>query len=237
MDSYQNWNNTISYIKSQLGARTTKLELSDDEIIEELIEHVIPFYSKYDKDIVYYKMCEKNIVLCNPVLVYTFDKTFKRKILDIEKIIHGNSLFDDYNISQFAQSSGDITDYLVLKNYQHIYESIQPIDGWKFRAPNKIIVTKGNSVMTTKSFIAIVNCVHVSPLTMEPTYYDYFKDLAAAHIMMVIGRIRSKFEDFSTPMGQIKIRGTELVEEGKRLWQETKEELKNTPPDVMIEFF
>jgi len=244
MIAFQTWENVISYIKLGLGAKVMKLEYSDDELVEIINEHVIPFYSKYDKHMIYYKFTRSHLVNPDsPVQTYQFDDDFNYKILDIEGKIDINSLWDDYNVSQFATSSGDITDYLALKNYQHIYEMIQPVDNWKFMPPNQIQMIMGNSVMSEASacggygFIACVNTVHKTPLTMEPTYYDYFKDLCLAKIKIVIGNIRTKFEDFSTPQGQIRINGTELKNEGEALWDRTIQAIENTPPDKFVEFF
>ena len=45
--SGQNWNNVLSYIKLNLGSPLNLIEMSDDEIIENLKEHVLPVFSQY----------------------------------------------------------------------------------------------------------------------------------------------------------------------------------------------
>ena len=238
MQAYQTWDNVLSYIKDELGADMMKLEFDDDKIIEKLNEHVIPFYSKWDGYNVFYKFTTNDLVNPeSPTLIYKFADTFDYKILSVEGKIDGNSLWDDYNLSQYAMNSGDITDYLTLKNYQHIYEIIQPIDHWKFLPPDKFMVTRGNNVTSTTEFILVIKCVHKSPLTMDPTYDDYFKRLAAARIKILIGKIRKKFNNFNTPMGEIQLNADELVQEGTQEWNEVLTEIQNTPPDQMAWFF
>lgn len=43
----QNWNNILNYIKLALGAPLNLVEMSDDEIIENLKEQVLPVFSQY----------------------------------------------------------------------------------------------------------------------------------------------------------------------------------------------
>ena len=42
----QSWNNILSYIKLGLGAPLNLLEFSDEELIQNLKEHVLPFFSQ-----------------------------------------------------------------------------------------------------------------------------------------------------------------------------------------------
>ncbi len=43
----QNWNNVLSYIKLNLGAPLNLIEMSDDEIVENLKEHTLQTFSQY----------------------------------------------------------------------------------------------------------------------------------------------------------------------------------------------
>ncbi len=43
----QNWNNILNYVKLNLGAPLNLIEMSDDEIIENLKDQVLPVFSQY----------------------------------------------------------------------------------------------------------------------------------------------------------------------------------------------
>lgn len=238
MDLYQSWDNVIEYVKDHVGGHTQKLEFDDDKIISILNRDVIPLFSKYDKDLVYYRFSAADLINPDsPILEYKFNETFNRKILDVEGKINENSLWDDLNMANFAMSSGDITDYLVMSNYNQIAEMIQPIDSWKFRPPNIFQMIRGNTYRSTDNFILIVNCIHQSPVTMSPDYFDYFKDLSLAKIKILLAENRKKFKSFSTPMGQVELNVDEMKQEGETLWKDTMDSIINTPPDQMAWFF
>jgi len=60
--------------------------------------------------------------------------------------------------------------------------------------------------------------------------------LALADIMIFIGRIRTKFENFSSPYGDVQVASRSWVDDGNQLKRDTLEALKNLPPDDFLFF-
>jgi len=237
--SWQNYSNLIDYIKLNLGASTNKFEFTDEEMADIICEHTIPLYSKFDPLIRYYRMeYSTNLITENPTYVYQF-KNFNYKIMKINQVIPSSSV-EDLNMlySQALRTNmQDVTEMLMNMNYMHMSNIAVAPHTWRFFAPDKIEITRTTDTVTfSRDFIAEVACIHPDPTTVNPDMYVYLRDLALADIMIYIGRIRSKFESFSSPYGEVQVASRSWVDEGNQLRRDTVESLKNLPPDDFLFF-
>jgi len=237
--SWQNYANLIDYIKLNLGADSNAFEFTDEEMTDIICEHTLPLFSKYNPLIRYYRMTfEENLITENPSFIYQF-KNFNYKIMKINNIIPTSSV-EDLNMlySQAMRTNmQDVTEMLMNMNYLHMSNIAIAPHVWRFFSPDKIeIIKTTDSITFSEDFIVDVACIHSDPTTVNPDMYAYLRDLALADIMIFIGRIRTKFENFTTPYGEVQVASRSWVEEGNQLRRDTIEALKNLPPEDYIFF-
>jgi len=235
--TWSNWTNLLSYIKLNLGASVNNLELSDDEIISIIQEHVLPEFSRYIPYEKYYLLYENDhVIQYDPFMIYQI-KPITHKILRISQIIRKPSILDLSQYYNIQQNGGDITNYLITMNTVSMAGDVVPQDSWKFIAPDKIQVIKGaNNYGVSDDFIILADCIHTDPSTIDPDQYRLLKDLALAEIMIYLGKIRTKFSNFNTPQAQINVTAQELLQEGQQLKQQTLQQLDELTPDHLIWF-
>lgn len=237
--SWQNYANLIDYIKLNLGAGTNSFEFSDEEMSDIICEHTIPLFSKYNPLIRYYRMTQaENLITEHPTYMYQF-KNFAYKIMKINNIIPTSSVgdFNQMYSQALRTNMQDVTEFLMNMNYLQMSNIAVAPHTWRFFAPDKIEITRTTDAVTfSNDFITEVACIHNDPTTVSPDMYVYLRDLALADIMIYIGRIRTKFENFTTPYGEVNVASRSWVEEGNQLRRDTIESLKNMPPDDFIFF-
>lgn len=232
--SWQSWANILDYIKTELGAETMQLEITDQKMVEMIQMHVLPEFSAYDGLHKYYKMTEANIISRDPIFEYQF-KDFPYKIFEVKNKIDQANFVDFDQV--FGQSStGDITDFLVRQNYMDMAKLAKADNTWRFMAPDKFQVTKAGFTYLTDEFILELDVCHNDPTTISPGLYDSFRDLACAYVMNALGKIRKKYNNFNTPFGNIQLNADELVQDAKEMRQRVLEELKRTPPEQYVFF-
>ncbi len=237
--SWQNYANLLDFIKLNLGTATNSFEFSDEQIIDIICTHVIPEFSKYNPLIRYYRMTyDNNLVTSDPTYIYQF-RNFNYKIMKINNVIPTSSV-EDLNMlysQALRTNSQDVTEYLMNVNYMHMSNIAVAPHTWRFFAPDKIEITRTTDAITfSEDFIVDVACVHPDPTTVNPDLYTYLRDLALAEIMIYVGRIRSKFESFTSPYGEVQVAARSWVDEGNQLRRDTIEALKNLPPDDFMFF-
>jgi hypothetical protein len=237
--SWQNFANLIDYIKLNLGASTNTFEFTDEEMTDIIKEHTLPLFSKYNPLIRYYRMTyAENCVTENPTYIYQF-KNFCYQIMKINNIIPTSSV-EDLNMfySQALRTNmQDVTEMLMNMNYLHMSNIAVAPHTWRFFAPDKIEITRTtDSITFSQDFIVDVACIHPDPTTVNPDLYVFLRDLALADIMIYIGRIRSKFESFSSPYGEVQVASRSWIDEGNQLRRDTIEAMRNLPPDDFIFF-
>ena len=232
--TWQNWDNIIDYVKSNLGASTKNFEFTDDEIMQKIKMHSLPLFSRYSPLIRYYALREEDAIQTRPTWIYQF-VDFDYSIIKINKLINRDTLSDLYQTYNYAQSAGDITDFLMRTNMEHMARTSLAPNTWRFFAPDKVeVMFSPESHVLAKDFIAELACVHKDPTEVNPDMYQHLLDLALADIMIFIGRMRTKFRQFSTPYGQVDLNADDILQEGKQLKQEVLQNLKEIPPEDMI---
>ncbi len=237
--AWQTYENLLDWVKLNLGAKTNAFELSDEDMMDIFRDHTLPEFSKYIPLIRYYRVTyENNLVTENPTFVYQF-KNFCYKIMRINEVI-GIADLQDMDLlyaNAGRQSAYDVSEFLMSANYLHMQSIAVPPQTWRFFAPDKIEVMRTSDAMEfSKDFITELACVHDNPTTVDPDMYHYLRDLALADIMIFVGRIRSRFESFTGPYGEVQVASRSWVDEGTQLREKTVESLRNLPPDTWIAF-
>jgi hypothetical protein len=235
--TWSNWDNLLSYIKLNFGTIVNAMEYSDEDLIEIISEHVMPEFSKYLPLVRYYVLTEsENLVSNTPVHTFEF-KNFDYKILRINQVVRKPSTLDLSQFYNIQANGGDITNFLMTMNTVSMAADVVAIDTWTYRAPKYIeLISGSNNYGTSKNFIAVLDCVHKDPGTVDPDQYHLLRDLALANIMIFIGRIRTKFQSFNTPHAQVDIPAQELLQEGQQLKADIIQQLNDLPPDNYIWF-
>jgi len=235
--TWQNWDNLIDYIKLNLGAPALALEFKDEDLLKILKNHSLPEFSRYIPLMKYYMLTEaENCIRTEPTKIYQI-KNFPFKIIKVDEIISKPNMFDLAQTASTALYSGDVTNLLGSNYMLQSKTTVIADDTWTFMAPDKIELIKSyDSLWTYDDFIAKLACIHNDPTTIDPDMYVYLRDLALADIMIYIGRIRTKYQSFNTPVGQIDMPAQELVQEGNQLKREIKDKLERIPPDHYVYF-
>ncbi len=237
--AWQTYANLLDYVKLNLGASTSAFEFNDEQMIDIFRDHTIPEFSKYIPLIRYYRVTEsENLITENPTRVYQF-KNFCYRIMKINNVI-GTATLQDMDMLYLQggrQSAYDVTEMLMAVNYAHMAAIAVPPQTWRFFAPDKIEVINASDTMSiNRDFICELACIHDSPVTINPDQYNMLRDLALADIMIYVGRIRSKYESFSGPYGEVQVVSRGWIDEGTTLREKAVEALKNLPPDTFIFF-
>jgi hypothetical protein len=234
---WQSWDNLIDFIKGQLGAPVLNIELNDDDILNIIKKHIIPIYSRYDPLLMYYLMFEEtNCIKNGPTKIYQI-KDFPYAIMRVDDIIPKPGFTDLNQSLNTALYSGDITNFLGSNYVNQSKLEVLAQDTYRFLPPDKIeLIKANNSTWLYNDFILKLGCVHDNPSTVNPDMYEYLKQLSLAEIMIRLGRIRTKFQSFQTPAGQIDLTSQELLQEGQQLKKEILQELDRMPPDHFLAF-
>lgn len=237
---YQTWQAVLMRIHDELGSGNTKLEITDRQIIETIQLQVMPIFSSYSDNNRFYKMTQSHLISSNPVLQYKFEDDMEFGISEIKAIIMDQSAtrLDIQFMNDVYTNSGDITDYLVKQNYLQMSEMTIAPNTWKFVRPDIIQIRKGASNYSEDlGFIVEYGAVHKSPETIDSGMWQEFLDLALAYIMVKVGKIRKKFDNFTTPFGQVVLNADELIQEGNLLKQNVLDRLNRTPSSDQLVYF
>jgi len=231
-NTWQSWANVLDEIKTELGADVVKLEVSDQQIIKKLYDHVLPEFSSYSGLSRYYKVTDGHLISTDPIRTYQI-KDFDYRILGINGKIDKSS-YIDMQMNQMQHMSGDISDFLIRQNYLDISNMVRADDSYRFIAPNQVQLIKASLSYFSSEFILDLDCVHKDPSTIDTTLYKEFTDLSVAYCLNWIGKIRKKFSNVSTPFGEIQLNADEMIQEGKELKRTTLEALLRTPNSQIV---
>ena len=237
---YQTWQAVLMRIHDELGSGNTKLEVTDREIIETIQMQVMPIFSSYSDNSRFYKMTQSHMISSDPVNQYKFGDDLDYGIAEIKAIIMDQSTnrLDLQFMQDSYDNTGDITDFLVRQNYLQMSEMTIAPNTWKFVRPDVIQIRKGASNYSEdKGFIVEYGAVHKSPETIDSGMWQEFLDLALAYIMVKVGKIRKKFDNFTTPFGQVMLNADELIQEGNLLKQNVLDRLNRTPSSDQLVYF
>ena len=229
----QTWTTIIQHIKNKCGVIGT-FEYSDEAIVVELKNQVLPFFSIYDGYPQYQVLTTADIVSNSPSRVYAC-KT-PTQIISVSDVFQPEYLYLTSMGQDAMKGFGgtSIDDFLIARNWNDIQKLIIPEKSWRFIPPARLEVIDVMGISQISDIVIRYNTVHPDPSSINPTMFDDFKDMCAGYMMMTIGTIREKTNGLSTPTGTFESNGTTIKQDGIQLLTELKQKLISTPPDTMI---
>lgn len=231
----QTWNDILSYIKINLGVPINLLEIDDDEIIENLKGHVLPFFSQYVPTKKYINVNSSNLVPFQ-----SGQNRFNYKIPVVDEYItdiievypcrQGTTILDDF--AYITASSNSMIDTVIANSYLDIAAYLRIRNTWEFHPPDIIAFDQD-----LYSFIICYNTPHKNLNTIMPDMYHItFKPLCLCHVKLWLAARRSKFESLTLPFGTINLNYQKLEDEARTQIEEIKQKLEILPPDVFVSF-
>lgn len=230
----QHWNNVLGYIKINLGVPINLLEISDEELIANLREHVLSAFSQYAPAKAYAFITSATQItggLGSPQYMYRIPVPPGTYIIDVLEAMPTKevSVVDMYGGAIInAQAAMD----LVISNaYIDAVRSLQTRSTWEFVPPDIMVFDK-----ETESCCVIYNTPHSALNTIRPDlYHRCFKPMCLGHTKLWIASMRSKFENLATPFGALNLNFAELKAEGQATLDAVQAILDTLPPDILIE--
>ena len=231
----QNWNDILSYVKINLGVPINLLEISDEELISNLRQHVMGIFSQYapHKEWAYISGANmySNSTAGSPQYMAKIPVPVGTYIIDVLEAYPTKevSIVDMYGGALInAQAAMD----LVISNaYIDAVRSLQTRNTWEFLPPDIMIFDK-----ETLACVVVYNTPHRTLDTIRPDlYHKCFKPLCLGNVKLWIAAMRSKFEGLTTPFGQLNLNYEKLQTEGQTVIDNVMTILETIPPDILIE--
>lgn len=229
----------LYYIKRQLGFPHVGIELSDDDIEMEIKMFVVPEFSKYIPH-----ENELSVDTNDPEVQTESENVFKIfdpdgcSILNVEKVIYdeGELLFHGYPYTNPYAGQDEVTQY-VQKMDEAETEMLYSggAKTFKFIQPNKIRIYPYK--MTPETMVIRYERTHPEDLSTIPVEFETeFLNLSLAHIMIICGNIRNKYQTISTPFGDIPL-NADIRERGETIKQTIIDKLNLLPPNILIDIY
>ena len=219
----------LSYIKTNLGWPFMHLELEDDKIIEYVTTNTLKEFTYYVPQIwktnlnlsipsnkvdgiqnEFYIHDPQGLEILNVVELYT---------RSTQLMIHGHPPLGPMSQGELANWALDVHNSMTTKMFSSFDITFE------FRHPNIIRISP---VPTEAAESVIVEYEREQPKDLSGVpndLHEYYKKLALADIMIVIGRIRKRYGNMRTPFGEIPLEA-EIFEEGKEMKREVMETLE-----------
>jgi hypothetical protein len=229
----QTWNDILKYIKLNLGAPLNKLEMSDDEIVNNLREQVLPFFSQYAPAKEFKIITNDNILSGDrgaPLYRYRIPLSPEEYIVDVLNVYftRNTSMID--TLTSIMSSTEEVLDTIIYNSYSDLVKSMQPVNTWEFLPPDILIFD-----FEVSYGVLEYNTVHNDLSTIDPDkYHLMFKKLCLAQMKTWIASMRSKFQSLTTPFGPIDLNWESLKQEGMQEREEVLQLLNMIPPDYLI---
>ena len=226
-----NWNNTVNYIKAQLGAQVNQLEIDEYDIVNIIETITMPEFCSYVnyEDFIYGdKLVEDASYQVRPSALI---KDYDRQIFEIKDVY-----FPRYVVASFQipYAASDTIEFAIDNYASSIPKSMVPIRNWEFIRPNRILFNFPGlaSVPDISKIIVRVGAAFKNPNEIEPSMYKQFRKLAAADTIDYIISLRTKYQNLTTPQGQINMDLSRLEQKATQLRQEAISVLEEqTIPD------
>lgn len=188
----------LRYINRRLGAAMQVIELSEDEIMRIVFQESLPTFSKF------FPWKYKTNVHCWKDKVPGTRNKFFLKDIDKLQILGTSRIWLD-NVAYYGSSQ--VTLNLDPFSYQLMSDAISatttPITVL-YEQPN--IVEIHPYIESLGEALIELNCVHPSHLTtIGLDMRDHFLNLAYLDILVSLLPLRKRFENISTPYGQISL--------------------------------
>lgn len=230
----QTWNNVLSYIKINLGVPVNILEISDEDIIQNLKEHVLPVFSQFCPR-KRFTMLERNHAIRGaksgePMTMFKIPLEPHEYVIDIRDVYAGRERMIMDTFGGSILSSLDVIDVVMANTFTDAVRSVMARQSWDFRPPDILIFDRPLNVGIVEWYT-----VHDNLSTIEPDKYNlFFKKLALANVKLWVSAMRSKFDQLNTPAAQLQLNWERLQTEGNQEREEVMQALNLLPTDFLI---
>jgi hypothetical protein len=229
----QTWNDILKYIKINLGAPLNRLEISDEDIVKNLREQVLPFFSQYAPAKNFRIITNVNLIAGiggEPIYQYKILLSPEEYIIDVLNVYHTrNSSIIDI-LTPIITTTEQVIDTIIYNSYSDLVRSMQAVNTWEFIPPDKLLFD-----FEVSFGIVEYNTVHQELKTIEPDkYHIMFKKLCLANVKIWIASMRSKFNTIATQFGPLDLNWETLKQEGMQEKEEVTQLLNMIPPDYLL---
>ncbi|MBC8427615.1 MAG: hypothetical protein H8D97_01860 [Proteobacteria bacterium] len=239
----QNWNHVISYIRSQIGS-INQLEISDDELIEYLRNHTLPEFSIFSPAKLWVLLSDSDRVIVNPLDPALQDTTYDEdtytiplpedvEIINVENayfrrgISGGDNAFGKY--SHIYQT--DPRDTVMNNTFSTMMDYLKTVQYYEYLPPKTIVF--GHQI-NSNGLILELHVYHVKLSTIKRDIYtNLFRKMAVYDIINMIIANRSKFQQVSSPFGEIQL-NIEFLEKKAEKFEQQIEEYKQWMPPAKL---
>jgi len=220
------------------AAGLSKLEVSDEQIWDIVFPWVHSLFNQYVpyvvREVIDWRTVDPNRVIGKRTLLLTSD----RAVLGVYEVAPNvgtymiftrqsslmNNTFDFNFVDTIAQWATGLTlhsmSYLANNNL------------WTFEPPNRLVFFTDPASLSP--FVVEYAIEHAYDLsTVRPSLKHLVLKAALAAFKRSLGNVRSKFQIFETPFGQLNV-NIDIKAEGEQEWREVEEELKSLPPPVPV---
>ena len=242
----QNWNNVLSYIKIELGAPIQSIELTDDQIISYLEEHVLQRFSE--------EFPVNKWIMIDPSNKLDTDKdinqgaayvqwSYKLPLDDINvESIHEVYATVGGSLGSVAGGTGSVWNYnpvdqLLQHGYNEIHNELKAIQSNWLIPPNIIAFELNPFGNSSTSAIIIEVSGHYTTLNqITADMYQLFKDTCLVAILKLIRTYRSRYNTIETPAGTIGLNIQYIESRIQELESVVAEKTANIPPRVLLDW-
>lgn len=227
----------ISVIKAYMtGAGLTKLEVSDEQIWQIVFPWVHSLFNQYVPYLVYERLDLRTLpterrpeprkILLNaerPVLGIIDIAPNIGSYLPYTRNIPFLGNFDYNLVNTVAQWSTGLS----AKTFSYVGQV-----AFHFEPPNAIYFETNPDILSP--MVVVYAMSHAEDLSTVPHSLNHLLLKASlAAFKKSIGSVRSKYQIFETPFGQLSV-NIDIKAEGEQEWREVEEELKQIPPPVPV---
>jgi len=229
----QSWNDTIKYIKINMGVPINRLEISDDDLVTNLREQVLPFFSQYAPAKKFKSISSSNLITGitgEPIYQYRIKNNEDEYIIDVLNVYFTRDSGIIDNMNSIMTSTEQVIDAIIYNSYSDLIRSMQPVNTWEYIPPDKLLFD-----FEVGFGVVEYNTVHENLSTIEPDkYHLMFKKLCLSNTKIWIAAMRSKYENLSTQFGPINLNWETLKQEGIQEREEVMVLLNMIPPDYLV---
>lgn len=231
----QTWTDVLKFIKINLGVPLNNLELSDDELVENLKDQVLPVFSQFAPRKSFKAITSSNIIYRqnqdgHPLYQYRIPKETNEYIIDVLNVYHTQNRLLMSELSSLIHSPMQAIDIVIANSYNDIIRSLQKRQTWEFIPPDVIIFDD-----EIQYAVMEYQTIHDDLSTIDPDkYHLIFKKLCLANVKLWVASMRSKFENLQTPFGPLNLNYEKLQQEGQQEREECMQLLNMLPPDVLV---
>jgi len=234
-------NDVLDFVKSNLGFPFMHLELEDADIIDYIQKNTVKEYSYYVPQVMKVPLNTNLEAAKVPGIgneFYIWEPQGLEILNVVEIYMSASELFFYGHPPIGPMSMGEIGEWALSVSNSMMVKMFSTYDyTFEFKHPNVVRISPAS---TTNLGTVIIEYERQQPPDLSGIPNDlqsYFKDLALADIMIVLGRIRKRYGNgnLKSPFGDIPLE-SEIFDEGKELKSKTIEVLERLyVPNVRLD--